>query len=159
MKITILCVGKLKEKYLVDAIGEYAKRLKLYTKLQFIYLQDEKAPENLSPADKELIKLKEGKKILSNINERDFVIALAIEGNQLTSEQFANFINSQMINSITNLTFVIGGSLGLSDNVMSRSNYKLSFSKMTLPHQLMQLILIEQIYRGFKIIRCEPYHK
>jgi len=152
-------VGKIKEKYLIDAIGEYEKRLKPYVKFEILRIQDEKAPETLSDAENDQIKSKEGKKILAKLNERDFVVALCIDGQQLSSNRFSEFVSMQMISGIHNLVFVIGGSLGLSTEVTARSNFKLSFSKMTFPHQLMQLILIEQIYRSFKIIRHEPYHK
>ena len=159
MNITIISVGKLKEKYLKLAIDEYAKRLGRYCKLDIIELDDEKAPENLSDKEMEMIKDKEGKKILAKIKDTSYVIALAIDGKSLSSEELADTINKLGIRGISNITFVIGGSLGLSDEVLSRADYKLSFSKMTFPHQLMRLILLEQIYRSYRINNGEPYHK
>ena len=159
MNITVISVGKLKEKYLKLAIDEYAKRLGRYCKLDIIELDDEKAPENLSDKEMEMIKDKEGKKILAKIKDTSYVIALAIDGKSLSSEELADTINKLGIRGISNITFVIGGSLGLSDEVLSRADYKLSFSKMTFPHQLMRLILLEQIYRSYRINNGEPYHK
>lgn len=159
MKITLISVGKVKEKYFVGAINEYAKRLSKYCKLNMIEVPDEKAPENLSDADMIQVKNKEGERILSKVRDSDYVIALAIEGKQLTSEALADKMNNLAISGKSDVTFIIGGSLGLSDAVMKRSNYQLSFSKMTFPHQLMKVVLLEQVYRGFRIIRNEPYHK
>ena len=159
MKIKIITVGKLKEKYLVQGINEYLKRLKAYAKVEIIEVPDEKAPENLSLAEMEQVKEKEGERILAKIAENEYVFALAIEGKELTSEAFSKEIEQLGIDGKSNISFVIGGSLGLSDKVIHRSQKQLSFGKMTYPHQLMKLILVEQIYRGFRIMRGEPYHK
>lgn len=140
-------------------IDEFKKRLSKYCKLDIIELDDEKAPENLSDKEMEMIKDKEGKKILAKIKDTSYVIALAIDGKSLSSEELADTINKLGIRGVSNITFVIGGSLGLSDEVLSRADYKLSFSKMTFPHQLMRLILLEQVYRSYRINNGEPYHK
>ena len=159
MRISIICVGKIKEKYLKLGIDEFTKRLSKYCKLEIIELDDEKAPENLSDKEMLMIKEKEGKKILSKIKDNAHVIALAIDGKNLSSEELADNINNLGVRGISHIVFVIGGSLGLSDEVLKRSNYKLSFSKMTFPHQLMRLILLEQVYRAYRINSGEPYHK
>ena len=159
MRINIVCVGKIKEKYLKLGIDEFKKRLSKYCKLEIIELEDEKAPENLSDKEMLIINEKEGKKILSKIKDNSYVIALAIDGKNLSSEELAETINKLGVRGISNITFVIGGSLGLSDEVLSRADYKLSFSKMTFPHQLMRLILLEQVYRAYRINNGEPYHK
>ena len=159
MRINIVCVGKIKEKYLKLGIDEFKKRLSKYCKLEIIELEDEKAPENLSDKEMLMIKEKEGKKLLSKIKDNSYVIALAIDGKNLSSEELAETINKLGVRGISNITFVIGGSLGLSDEVLSRADYKLSFSKMTFPHQLMRLILLEQVYRAYRINNGEPYHK
>lgn len=159
MNIKIITVGKLKEKYLKMGIAEYAKRLSAYCKMELIEVPDEKAPEKLSEAEMIQVKEKEGERILAKIPDQAYVFALAIEGKQRTSEVFAKEIEQLGVQGKSTLVFVIGGSLGLSDAVMKRSNTPISFGKMTLPHQLMRLVLIEQIYRGFKIVRNEPYHK
>lgn len=159
MKITIISVGKLKEKYLKAGIEEYSKRLSRYCRLDLIQVSDEKCPESLSPADREIIKNKEGEKILSKVKEGSFIISLEIEGKQLTSEALASKIEQITTSGSSHITFLIGGSLGLSDQIKKLSSFSLSFSKMTFPHQLMKLILVEQIYRAFRIIRNEPYHK
>ncbi|MBN2899922.1 MAG: 23S rRNA (pseudouridine(1915)-N(3))-methyltransferase RlmH [Clostridia bacterium] len=159
MKIKVITVGKIKEKYFVNAIGEYVKRLGAYCKVEEVEVGDEKCPENLS--DKEMIQVKdkEGERILSKIKDGDYVIALAIEGKQISSEDLADHINSLAVSGKSDVAFVIGGSLGLSDEVMKRANYKLSFSKMTFPHQLMKVVLVEQVYRAFRIINGHAYHK
>lgn len=159
MDITIVSVGKLKEKYLKKGIDEYAKRLGRYTKFQVVEVSDEQAPENLSEAEMEQVKEKEGERILSKIPGNAYVFALAIEAKERTSESFAKEIEQLMIHGNSKIVFVIGGSLGLSQQVMNRSNETISFGKMTYPHQLMRLILVEQIYRAFRIMRNEPYHK
>lgn len=159
MNITIISVGKLKEKYLKMGIEEYTKRLGSYAKIDLIEVADEKAPENLSDADMEIVKKKEGERILAKIGADTYVIALAIEGKMKSSEQLADDLQSLMTYGRSKVAFVIGGSLGLHDDVMKRSDEKLSFSKMTLPHQLMKLVLIEQVYRAFRIMKGEPYHK
>lgn len=159
MRISIVCVGKIKEKYLKLGIDEFSKRLSKYCKLEVIELDDEKAPENLSDKEMLMIKDKEGKKILSKIKDNAHVIALAIDGKNLSSEDLADTIDNLGVRGTSHIVFVIGGSLGLSEEVLRRSNYKLSFSKMTFPHQLMRLILLEQIYRAYRINNGEPYHK
>ena len=159
MKITIISVGKLKEKYLRSGIEEYSKRLSRYCKLELIEVPDEKCPESLSDADKEIIKNKEGQKIQGKIKEGSYIISLEIAGKMLTSESLATQFEKVMSSGFSHVTFLIGGSLGLSDQLKQKSSLSLSFSKMTFPHQLMKLILVEQIYRSFRIIRNEPYHK
>ena len=159
MNITVVSVGKIKEKYLVDGIAEYSKRLSKYCKLNLIEVPDEKAPENLSVQDELIVKKKEGVRILSKIKENTYLIVLAIEGEQLTSEKLSEKLEKLMVEGVSDISFVIGGSLGLSDEVMERSDYKLSFSKMTFPHQLMKMVLLEQVYRGWRIMKGEPYHK
>lgn len=159
MNITIIGVGKLKEKYLKEAVSEYSKRLSKYCKLDIIEVSDEKAPENMSQAEEESVKDKEGQAILKYVKSDTYVIALVIEGKMLTSEAFADFINELGIKGKSNIAFIIGGSLGLSGEVIKRADFKLSFSPMTFPHQLMRMILMEQIYRGYRIIKGEPYHK
>lgn len=159
MNITIISVGKLKEKYLKMGIDEYVKRLGGYAKVDLVEVPDEKAPEQLSEAEMEIVKKKEGERILSKISDGVHVIALAIEGKMKTSEEMAADIESLMTYGTSKIAFVIGGSLGLHEDVMKRADEKLSFGKMTLPHQLMKLVLVEQIYRSFRIIKGEPYHK
>jgi len=159
MNISVIAVGKLKEKYLKDAIGEYAKRLTRYCKLYLVVLQDEKTPENASLKEEVQIKEKEGELILKQVKDNMYVVALDLKGKMLSSEELAEFVKDLGVTGESNLAFVIGGSLGLSEQVLNRANYKLCFSKMTFPHQLMRVILLEQIYRGFKIINGEPYHK
>lgn len=159
MNITIITVGKLKEKYLKEAIEEYSKRLGRYCKLEIVELADEKTPDNASEKEEEAIKEKEGQGILSKIKDNMFVIAMDLKGKQLTSEEFANYIENLGVMGDSNIAFIIGGSLGISKSVLARANYKLCFSKMTFPHQLFRVMLLEQIYRGFRIMKGEPYHK
>ena len=159
MKITLITVGKIKEKYLRDAIAEYTKRLSKYCKLVIIEVADEKTPDNASETVEEQIRNKEGERILKNIKDDAYVITLEILGKQLTSEQLADKIDTLGIQGTSHIVFIIGGSIGLGQNVLKRSNYSLSFSKMTFPHQLMRVILLEQIYRSYRIINGEPYHK
>lgn len=159
MKITIVAVGKLKEKYLKQGIQEYTKRLKPYANVEIVEVPDEKAPENLSEAEMEEVKQKEGERILSKLPPDTYVITLEIEGKGLSSEQLAKKMNELTTYGRSKIAFVIGGSLGLSQEVIHRSDLSLSFSKMTFPHQLMRLILLEQVYRAVKINRGEPYHK
>lgn len=159
MQITIVSVGKLKEKYLIDGISEYLKRLTSYAKMEIIEVSDEKAPENLSQAEGKQVKKREGERILSKISVDSHVIVLAIEGKQRSSEDLATMIDNLGTYGKSKVAFIIGGSLGLSEDVLKRADEKLSFSKMTFPHQLMKLILVEQIYRAFRIIKGEPYHK
>lgn len=159
MNITIVSVGKLKEKYLKMGIDEYVKRLGSYAKIELTEVPDEKAPEQLSEAEMEIVKKKEGERILTKLSPDTYVIALAINGKMKTSEEMAADIESLMTYGKSKIAFVIGGSLGLHDDVLKRADEKQSFGKMTLPHQLMKLVLIEQIYRSFRIIKGEPYHK
>ncbi|MFW7432883.1 23S rRNA (pseudouridine(1915)-N(3))-methyltransferase RlmH [Vagococcus carniphilus] len=159
MKIKIIAVGKLKEKYLKQGIAEYEKRLGKYCKFEIIEVPDEKAPENLSELEMIQVKEKEGQKILAKISDNDYVFALAIQGKEITSEGFANQIDQLSTRGTSSFAFVIGGSLGLSDEVMKRSDAQISFGRLTYPHQLMRLILTEQVYRAFRIIKGEPYHK
>ncbi len=159
MKISIICVGKLKEKYWNLAIDEYSKRLSKYIKLEIIEVPDEKAPETMSLAEEEIVKKKEGERILKNIKDDAYCVALAIDGKNFSSEELADFVEKTTLRGISHIVFIIGGSLGLSKEVMNRANYYLSFSKMTFPHQMMRVILLEQIYRAIKINRNEPYHK
>lgn len=159
MKIKIICVGKLKEKYLKDGIDEYVKRIGRFADVTFVELSDEKIPDNASEAECEKIKKAEGDKILSKIKKDEYIYTLCVEGKQMDSEAFAGSISSAMLSGYSTVTFIIGGSLGLSDDVKNISHNRLSFSKMTFPHQLMRLILTEQIYRAFKINANEQYHK
>jgi len=159
MNIKIITVGKLKEKYLKEGIAEYTKRLGSYCKLQIIEVGDEKAPENLSDKEMELIKDKEGEKILAKIPEQSYVFAMAIQGKQYDSVEFANEIDKLGTSGKSDIVFIIGGSLGLSQSVLSRANQHISFGKLTYPHQLMRLVLVEQIYRAFRIIHGHAYHK
>lgn len=159
MKITLITVGKIKEKYLEDAIAEYSKRLSRYCKLEIVQVADEKTPDRASEVMEEQIKDKEGEKILSHVKDGAYVIALAIDGRMVSSEELAELIDGLGVRGESHLQFIIGGSLGLSKKVLSRADYKLSFSKMTFPHQLMRVILLEQIYRSYRIINGEPYHK
>lgn len=159
MNISIVSVGKLKEKYLKQGIDEYVKRLSGYAKVELIEVPDEKVPENLSEQESQQIKEKEGERILAKISDDTYVIALAIEGKMKSSEELAKSLDKLATYGRSKIAFVIGGSLGLSKSVMQRANEALSFSKMTFPHQLVRLLLLEQIYRAFRINRGEPYHK
>lgn len=159
MKITILTVGKIKEKYLKDAIAEYAKRLSRYCKLEIVEVADEKTIENASQVLETQIRDKEAERLMKYIREDAYVITLEIKGKQLTSEELSEKINQLGIQGKSYIIFVIGGSIGLGDEILKRSDYALSFSKMTFPHQLMRVILLEQIYRSYRIINGEPYHK
>ena len=159
MKITIITVGKIKEKYLRDAIAEYSKRLSRYCKLEIIEVADEKTVEHASEAVEDSIRSKEAERILKYVKEDAYVITLEINGDQLTSEQLAAKVEQLGIQGTSYLVFIIGGSIGLGKEVLGKSDYALSFSKMTFPHQLMRVILLEQIYRSYRIINGEPYHK
>ncbi len=159
MKITILCVGKIKEKYFSMAIEEYVKRLSRYCKLEIIEVPDEKTDENASAAEEKMVKEKEGERILKNIKDTSYVIALAINGKQLNSVELSEKIEKLGVQGVSHITFVIGGSLGLDERILQRADYKLSFSKMTFPHQLMRVVLLEQVYRSYRIMNGEPYHK
>lgn len=159
MKILLIAVGKLKERYLQAGIVEYTKRLRPYCDLKVVEVADEPTPQNASAKEEMQIKAREGERILDKIPADSHVVALAIEGKAVTSEQFAAMILDQQNYGKGHLTFIIGGSLGLSAEVLSRVDRKISFGKLTYPHQLMRLIWHEQIYRAFKIIKREPYHK
>lgn len=159
MNIRVIAVGKIKEKYLLDGIKEFTKRLSRYCNLDIIEIEDEKAPETLSEKEMEIVKDRESDKIEGKILKNSYIISLVIDGKQLSSEGLAEKMEGLMVDGYNDLTFIIGGSLGLSQNIINLSNFKLSFSKMTFPHQLMRLILLEQVYRGFRIIKGEPYHK
>jgi 23S rRNA (pseudouridine1915-N3)-methyltransferase len=152
-------VGKLKEKYLSLGVDEYAKRLSRYCALDIVELQDEKTPDQASLAMEDIIRKKEGERILKALKEDSYAIALAIEGSMLASEELALKIESLGVSGQSHISFIIGGSLGLSSEVLKRADYKLSFSKMTFPHQLMRMILLEQIYRSYRIMNNQPYHK
>lgn len=159
MKITLITVGKIKEKYLKDAIAEYSKRLSRYCKLEIIEVADEKTPDQSSEAVDNAIRDKEGERILKHIRDDMYVITMEIAGKMLTSEELAEKMENLGIQGNSNIALVIGGSIGLGREVLKRSDYALSFSKMTFPHQLMRVILLEQVYRSFRIINGEPYHK
>lgn len=159
MKVTVVCVGKIKEKFFSDAIKEYEKRLSRYCKLFITELPDEKTPDGASQAMEEQIKKKEGERILKAIPDGAFVIALAIEGKQLSSEELASYIERLGVGGTGHIVLIIGGSLGLAEEVLQRADFLLSFSRMTFPHQLMRVVLLEQIYRAYRISNGEPYHK
>ncbi len=159
MKITIITVGKIKEKYLRDAIAEYTKRLSKYCKLEIIEVADEKTPDHASETVEDMIRAKEAERILKHIKDDAYVITLEIKGKMLTSEELADKVDTLGIQGVSHIAFVIGGSIGLGEDVLKRSDYALSFSKMTFPHQLMRVILLEQIYRSYRIITGQPYHK
>lgn len=159
MKIRLLTVGKIKEKYLKDAIAEYSKRLSRYCKLEILEAADEKTPDNASETLEMQIKKKEGDRLLNFISDTDYVIALDLKGEMYTSEEFASKIDKLGIQGVSTIDFIIGGSLGLSEEVRKRADMKVSFSKMTFPHQLMRVIFLEQLYRSYRIIKNEPYHK
>ncbi len=159
MKIKLICVGKLKEKYLVDGVKEYVKRISAYSDVEIIEVADERIPVHPSLADETFVKVKEGRRILDKIKQDDYMILLDVSGQEMDSVAFSKHLEKCMINGKSSIVFVIGGSLGHGDEVLSRANLRLSFSPMTFPHQLMRLILVEQIYRAFKIMRHETYHK
>ncbi|MDP0487721.1 23S rRNA (pseudouridine(1915)-N(3))-methyltransferase RlmH [Leuconostoc mesenteroides] len=159
MNIKLITVGKLKEKYLTEGIAEYTKRLSRFCKVQVVELIDEKTPENASEAQNNQIMAREGERIQAKIGSRDYVIVLAIEGKQFPSEEFSQKLEAIAVNGYSDITFIIGGSLGLSKSIKQRANLKMSFGLLTLPHQLMRLVLIEKIYRAFMIQQGSPYHK
>lgn len=159
MKITLITVGKIKEKYFQSGIQEYVKRLSRYCKLEIIEVSDEKTPDKASLAEEQQIKAKEGERIQKYLKSDAFIIALTINGQSLDSLQFSNRLQSLAVTGTSHIVFIIGGSLGLDDNLISKTDFQLSFSKMTFPHQLMRVILLEQIYRSYRIISHEPYHK
>lgn len=159
MNITIISVGKLKEKYLKDAVFEYSKRLSRYCKLNIIEVMDEKIPDRVSKSEENMIMQREGRRILKYLNGRSYIISLDLKGNMMTSVEFAHSLEQLTLRGNSNIIFIIGGSLGISREILQKSDYKLCFSKMTFPHQLFRIMLLEQIYRVFKILRGEPYHK
>lgn len=159
MNIKIVCIGKLKKDYWGSASADYEARLKKYCKLSIVELPNIPEPDNASPAECETAKNKEGELILKSIKDSDYVVTMEIKGKMLSSEELAEKINKLGIDGVSDIVFVIGGSLGLSDAVCKRSDFALSFSRMTFPHKLFRILLMEQIYRGFKIINHEPYHK
>ncbi len=159
MKITCVVVGKIKEKYFTDAIKEYSKRLSRYCKLEIVELADEKTPDGASEAEEMAIREKEGERILKALKDDAYVIALAIEGKMLDSVELSQKIDRLGVSGTSHIAFVIGGSLGLAPAVMKRADYALSFSRMTFPHQLMRVVLLEQLYRSYRILKNEPYHK
>lgn len=159
LKVNILAVGKIKEKYLQMGIDEFIKRLTPYAKVNIIEVDDERIPSNPSAADIEIVKKKEAEKILKRLSESSYKVVLAIQGKLLSSEAFADQIENIMIQGHSEVTFIIGGAVGLHDSILKKANLKLSFSKMTFTHQMIRMILLEQVYRGFRIMRGEPYHK
>lgn len=159
MKLTIIAVGKLKEKYLKDGIAEYSKRLTRFCDLEIIEIEDEQVPENISAANALQVKRKEAEKILKKVKEGSVLVVLDIKGEKLDSEEFASKLSSFFISGNSHITFVIGGSLGLDDSLIKKSNFRFSMSELTFPHQLARLILLEQLFRCFKIINGETYHK
>lgn len=159
MKITLVTVGKIKEKFYAEAVAEYTKRLSRYCKLEIVQVADEKTPDKASELEELQIKKREGERILSQVRDGSYVVALAIEGKMLDSEELASKVSQLGIDGQSQLVFIIGGSLGLSEAVLRRADYLLSFSKMTFPHQLMRVVLLEQIYRSYRIVLGEPYHK
>lgn len=159
MKITIVCVGRIKEKFYTEAVREYAKRLSRYCNLSVVEVADEKTKEQASDTEIAMVKDKEGERILKSVHEDGYVIALAIDGKQPDSVELSKKIETLGLHGTSHIYFIIGGSLGLSDAVLKRADEHLSFSRMTFPHQLMRVILLEQIYRSYRIINHEPYHK
>ena len=159
MKITVIAVGKIKEKYLKDALAEYSKRLSRYCRLEILEAADEKTPDNASETVERQIRQKEGERIRKLMRADAYTIALAIDGNMLSSEKFSEKTETLGVQGISHIQFLIGGSIGLDETLLKEADYRLSFSKMTFPHQLMRVILLEQIYRGYRIMAGEPYHK
>ena len=159
MNITVICIGKLKERYWREAVGEYSKRLGSYCSLRIQELKEARLPAGAGPAEEEAVKIAVGEEILSRVNKDMFVVSLEIRGKRMSSETLAEKLRNLALEGRSEIAFVIGGSLGLSEAVSRRADLKLSFSDMTFPHQMMRVILLEQIYRSFRIIRGEPYHK
>ncbi|MCI8609734.1 MAG: 23S rRNA (pseudouridine(1915)-N(3))-methyltransferase RlmH [Firmicutes bacterium] len=159
MRIRVICIGKLKERYWSEAITEYSKRLSRFVNLEIVELKEARLPDKASAADEEKVKEEEGKSILAKIEDGTYVITLEIQGKQFSSEELAHKVEQLGLEGHSDIVFVIGGSLGLSQQVSKRADFKLSFSKMTFPHQMMRVVLLEQVYRSFKIIRHETYHK
>ncbi|MDQ2087494.1 23S rRNA (pseudouridine(1915)-N(3))-methyltransferase RlmH [Herbivorax sp. ANBcel31] len=159
MKINIISVGKLKEKYLKEAVAEYSKRLSKFCQLDIIEVNDEKAPDKLSIVEEEQVKKREAQRIMKKIKDKTLIIVLDIKGKKMDSESFANKLNSFFISGKSNITFIIGGSLGIDDEIINLSDFRFSLSDLTFPHQLTRVILLEQIFRAFKILSNETYHK
>ena len=159
MKITILCVGKIKEKFYRDAIAEYEKRLSRYCKLEIVEVADEKTPDNASEIVEKQIKDKEAERMEKYLSQDAYVIALAIDGKQLDSVELSKKMERLGVSGTSHIIFVIGGSLGMSESILKRADFRLSFSRMTFPHQLMRVVLLEQVYRAYRIMNHEPYHK
>ena len=159
MKITIAAVGKLKERYMKDGIAEYVKRLSRYAEVEFVEVEDEHAPESLSTAQESQVKQKEAERLLRRVKDGTFIVLLDLAGEQISSEAFSTKLDNIMLSGNSHITFIIGGSLGLDQSLINASNYRICLSKMTFPHQLARLILLEQIYRAFKILKNETYHK
>lgn len=159
VKITIITVGKIKEKFFRDAVNEYAKRLKNYVKLEIIQIEDEPIPENAGYAEKDIVMRKEAERIMKHIKKNAYLITLEVPGISMDSEAFASRLDTIMLRGCSHIQFVVGGSLGIHSKICNDAHLSLSFSKMTFPHQLMRIILLEQIYRSFRIINNEPYHK
>lgn len=159
MNIKILCIGNLKEKYWKEAVLEYSKRLSSYCNIEIIEQKEARLPSNPSSADEKNVLQAEGQSLLKTISNADYVIALDVKGKKLSSESLSTKLSDLGINGNSDIVFIIGGSLGLSQEVLGRADLKLSFSDMTFPHQMMRVILLEQIYRAYKIMRNEPYHK
>lgn len=159
MNVKVVCVGKLKERFYEDAVKEFMKRLSRYGTFEIVEVADEKAPEQLSAMQKIQVKRAEGERILSHVQSNDYVIATAIDGKMLSSEEFSYKLSDIMLGGKSRLALIIGGSLGLSDEVLSRANLKLSLGKATFSHQIFRIMLLEQLYRAFKIMNNEPYHK
>lgn len=159
MKITIICVGKIKEKFYTQAVDEYKKRLSRYCQLEILEVADEKTKENASDNEVRLVKEREGERLLKCIRDDSYVVALAIGGRMLDSVELSEKLEQLGVGGTSHIVFVIGGLLGLSEGVLSRADLQLSFSRMTFPHQLMRVILLEQVYRSYRIMNHEPYHK
>jgi len=159
MKLSIVAVGKLKEKYLKEGINEYSKRLSRFCELQIIEVDDEQAPENLSASQEKQVKKREAERIVKKVKEDSALIVLDLKGKKLDSEEFAHKLNSFFISGKSHITFVIGGSLGLDEELIQKADFRLCLSDMTFPHQLARLILLEQVFRAFKILNNETYHK
>lgn len=159
MNIQIICIGKLKEKYWTDAVAEYMRRLSSYASVRIVELKESRLPDKAGAAEEEKVKLEEGREILKSIKDGTYVITLEIQGKQISSEELSAKIEELGLEGKSDVAFVIGGSLGLSPEVSKRADFKLSFSKMTFPHQMMRVVLLEQVYRSFKIMRHEAYHK
>lgn len=159
MQITILCVGKVKERFFTDAIQEYVKRMSRYAKVTIVEVTDEKTPEQASEAEQLAIKKKEGERLLAKMKDNMYVVALDLQGKEYDSPRFSEHLSQCMLQGKSHIAFVIGGSLGIHSDVLNRADEKLCFSKFTFPHQLMRVILLEQLYRAYRIMNNEPYHK